>query len=63
MAGPRKKIDIKRADKPKLLKKEYFELEDEVYDVIERAKEILEIGSNEEITVTTEMAVGIFSTF
>ena len=59
MAGPRKKIDIKRADKPKLLKKEYFELEDEVYDVIERAKEILEIGSNEEITVTTEKGLEI----
>ena len=53
MAGQRDRIILKRADKPNLLKREYFELAEDVYDVIEKAREILEIGSNEEIKVTT----------
>ena len=53
MAGKRERISLKRTDKPNLLKRENFELEEEVYDVIEKAKEILDIGSSTETIVTT----------
>ena len=53
MAGQRTRIDIKRADAPNNLIRKSFELEEEVYDVIQKAKQTLKIESNEEIEVTT----------
>ena len=54
MSDHKRRFTIKRADKPNLLKRLSFDCDKEVYDVIEKAKEILKISSDEETTVITD---------
>ena len=54
MSDHKRRFTLKRADKPNLMKRLSFDCDKEVYDVIEKAKEILKIALDEETTVTTD---------
>ena len=54
MSDHKRRFTLKRADKPNLMKRLSFDCDKEVYDVIEKAKEILKIAPDEETTVTTD---------
>ena len=54
MSDHKRRFTLKRADKPNLIKRLSFDCNKEVYDVIEKAKEILKIAPDEETSVTTD---------
>ena len=54
MSDHKRRFTLKRADKPNLIKRLSFDCDKEVYDVIEKAKEILKIAPDEETSVTTD---------
>ena len=54
MSDHKRRFTLKRADKPNLIKRLSFDCDKEVYDVIEKAKEILKISPDEETSVTTD---------